>query len=735
MRARPIACLAFLMFLLLTILPAGLFYEPLQLEEKCEGQLVGEAGRRTYKDDRMQLELYHCRIQTEKKSFETEYLLVYLTDTTEYPVGAVLSLSGTIYPVTEPTNPGQFDSRLYYGGKGISYTVYAKKAEVLSLHPKPVREGLLRLQRRIGRVYDAVLDAKDSSLLKAMVLGEKTELDRELKELYQKNGISHLLAISGLHISLVGLGLYRGIRRLTGSCGAAGVLTVLLIAAYGWMTGASISAVRAAAMCSLVVLADLLGRTYDMLTAIGAVALIFMVTNPLSIKQSAFLLSFGAVLAIGLLQPLWRLYGVFQGKMLQSLGVGLSVLSVTFPLLLRFFCEYPLYSTLLNLLVIPLMSVLMTAGIVCGLVGLLWLPAARVPGFVCHLILKLYEGLGERCMAIPGAVLHVGSPNLWKVALYYGVLSLVLLVLYREKRREKYWRGKAPFYPKKRLLAGSMAALFLAAGLLCLRFYTGLSVTMLDVGQGDGIFFRGPDGTTYLCDGGSSNVSDVGTYRILPFLKSEGIETLDYLMISHMDKDHISGVQELLEESKKGGAIRIGHGVLPDLSVKDEAYMEMETLFSEAGVPVLYMGTGDRLSGEDFSLTCLWPDREAVSDDRNDLSLVLLAEYGEFQMLLTGDIGEETEARIAASGLLEPVEILKTAHHGSRYSSSAAFLSQVRPAVSLISCSATNRYGHPGEETLKRLQDVGSRVLITRDCGAIRVWTDGRVVKVKGYVN
>lgn len=735
MRARPVACLALLMFLLLTILPAGLFYEPLQLEEKCEGQLVGEAGRRTYRDDRMQLELYHCRIQTEKKSFETEHLLVYLTDTTEYPVGAVLSLSGTIYPVTEPTNPGQFDSRLYYGGKGISYTVYAEKAEVLSFHPKPVREGLLRLQGQIGQVYDAVFDAKDSGLLKAMVLGEKGELDGELKELYQKNGISHLLAISGLHISLVGLGFYRGMRRLTGSCMISGIPTVLLIAAYGWMTGASISAVRAAAMCSLVVLADLLGRTYDMLTAIGAAALIFMATNPLSVKQSAFLLSFGAVLAIGLLQPLWRLYGAFQGKLLQSLGVGLSVLVVTFPLLLRFFCEYPLYSTFLNLLVIPLMSVLMAAGLVCGFTGLLWLPAAKGPGFICHLILKLYEGLGERCMVLPGAVLHVGSPPAWKVALYYGALSLVLFILYREKRRKKYWREKEPFYPKKRLLAGSTAAMLLAAGLLCLRFYTGLSVTMLDVGQGDGIFFRDPDGTTYLCDGGSSNVSDVGTYRILPFLKSEGIRTLDYLLISHMDKDHIGGVQELLGESRKDGSIRIGHGVLPDLSVKDEAYMEMERLFSEAGVPILYMGTGDRLSGKDFSLTCLWPEKTAAFDDRNELSLVLLAEYGEFQMLLTGDIGPRAEAGIAASGLLRPVEVLKTAHHGSRYSTGAAFLGQVRPAVSLISCSAANRYGHPGEETLKRLLAVGSRVLITKDCGAIRVWTDGRKVRVRTYVN
>jgi len=734
MRPRPVLCLALLMFWLLTILPAGLFYEPRQIEEKCEVQIIGQVSRRTYKNDKTQLDLTNCQVQSEGVQFHATHLLIYLTDTAEYPVGAVLSLSGTVYPTEEPTNPGQFDSRLYYEGRGISYTVFAERASVLSLHPKPLREGLLQLKERIATVYDEVFKGQESGLLKAMVLGEKSELDADVKELYQRNGISHLLAISGLHISLVGLGLYHFLRKVTGSCALAGVPTVCLIAAYSWMTGASISAVRAAAMCALAVAADLAGRTYDMLTAIGAVGIILMLTEPLCVKQSAFLLSFGAVFAIGLLQPLWRLYWPRQGRLLQSVSMGLSVLAVTFPLLLRFFFEYPLYSTVLNLLVIPLMSVLMIMGILCGLLGLVWLPGARLAGIPCTLILRLYEGLGKGCLKLPGAVLSVGKPQLWKVIFYYLVFIAAVFLLYREKQRKKYWRAKEPFRPRRKLLVCCATSLGLAACLLCLRVHTGMTVTMLDVGQGDGIFFCGPGGTACLYDGGSSNVSKVGSYRILPFLKSEGVKKLDYIMISHMDKDHISGICELLEDSQKPGGFQIGHAVLPALQVKDDAYLEMEALFTEAKIPILYMGAGDKLVGEELSFTCLWPAPDALSDDRNDLSLVLLAEYGEFQMLLTGDIGESTEQKLAASGALEPVEILKTAHHGSRHSSKEAFLSQVQPSVSLISCSATNRYGHPGEETLKRLADAGSRVFITRDCGAVQVWTDGHVVKVRGFV-
>ena len=733
MRQRPVACFALLVFCILCLLPARLFYEPLQVSEKCDVQVTGRVFRRVQREEDTQIYLKNCQIHRGEHIFDTNRLLVYLIGTADYSVGTDLSLSGTIYPAEEPTNPGQFNSRLYYQGKKIAYTLYADRAFVLGVHPSPVLERLLLWKETWMQVFEKVFDERDSALLKAMVLGAKEELDPEVKKLYQRNGISHLLAISGLHISLVGMGLYRLLRRISGSYLFSGICSVFFLAGYGWVTGASISAVRAVLMCSLAILADLLGRTYDMLTALAAAALVLMVTNPLCVKQSAFLLSFGAVLGIALWQPLFRLYWKRAGKLQQSLLVSMSVLWITFPLLLCFFYEYPLYSTLLNLLVIPLMSLLMVCGILCGLSGLVHLGIARLFVVPCHLILSLYEWSGERCLRLPGAVLKIGSPALWKILLYYGMLSVALLILYREKRRGKYWRKREEFRPKKRVLAGSLCVLCLCVGLLCLRVHRGLTITMLDVGQGDGVFLRLPSGVTCLYDGGSSNVKGVGERRILPFLQSEGVRTLDYILISHMDQDHISGLKELIEDSRGEGGIRIGHGVLPDLAVRDESYQEMEQLLEEAGIPVVYMGAGDSLREQEFDFVCLWPERGEKSEDRNDLSLTLMAEYGEFQMLLTGDIGTEVEQRLVASGRLTKVEVLKVAHHGSRYSSTEGFLKAVRPVVSLISCSATNRYGHPGEETLKRMQEVGSKVLITKDCGAVKVWTDGEGVRIHTF--
>lgn len=733
MKQRPAACLALLVFLFLRLLPAGFFYETLSISAKCEAQVTGRVSRRTEKDDRMQVYLTDCQVQCGSETFEAEQILAYLPDSTSYPIGTDLSLSGTIYPTEEPANPGQFNSRLYYQGKGIACTFFAKRAEALAVHPCYIREGLLVFREKVMDIYEQMFDEKNSGLLQAMVLGAKEGLEEETKQFYQRNGISHLLAISGLHISLVGMGFYQLLKRGAGSCVWAGIPSILFLCAYGWMTGASVSAVRAAFMCTMAIAADMAGRTYDLLTAAGVAALLLMFVNPLYAFQSAFLLSFGSVMSVGLLQPLWGLYREKTGQAVQALFMSVSIQMVTFPLLLCFFYEYPLYSTFLNLLAIPLMSVLMVCGILCGLCGLVYLPAARLFTVPCRLILSVYEWSGNRCLALPGSVLITGSPAGWKLFFYYGMLCMGLFLLYQERRKKKYWRKQEPFRPRRRVLAGVLCGMAVCALSLCMRVHTGVQITMLDVGQGDSVCLKSPGGITCLYDGGSSSVKKAGAYRILPFLKWSGTGSVDYILISHMDQDHINGLEELIADSVTPGGIRIGHAVLPSLVCPDEAYEQMEARFQEAGIPVLHMGAGDRLSDGDFSLTCLWPGEEDRSDDRNDLSMVLLAEYGEFQMLLTGDIGKETENRLAASGRLTDVEILKTAHHGSRHSSTEAFLRAVRPEVSLISCSAANRYGHPGEETLQRIREAGSRIYITKDCGAIRIWTDGKRVRVKSF--
>ena len=174
MRQRPVACAAFLLFLTLLLMPAEFFYKTPQLTEKCKAEVLGYVERRTWKNEKMQLLLEDCQIRTGEDEFQEDRLLVYTKNPTEYEVGSILSLSGTIYPIEEPTNPGQFNSRLYYAGKGISYTLYADQVNHMGGMVHPVKEQLLQLQKRIGQIYETVLKEPEDGILKAMVLGDNT---------------------------------------------------------------------------------------------------------------------------------------------------------------------------------------------------------------------------------------------------------------------------------------------------------------------------------------------------------------------------------------------------------------------------------------------------------------------------------------------------------------------------------------------------------------------------------
>ncbi len=252
------------------------------------------------------------------------------------------------------------------------------------------------------------------------------------------------------------------------------------------------------------------------------------------------------------------------------------------------------------------------------------------------------------------------------------------------------------------------------------------------------------NGTTYLIDGGSSDISRVGTYRLQPFLLSQGTDYLDFAVITHSDNDHISGLKELIEN----GNIAIGKLVMPEIENKDEAYLALEALAQDNNISVQYIGTGDYIMDGGVRILCLHPSSGYQADSTNGYSTVLSVSYGKFDMLLTGDLEKDGENRVMK--LLEdekqwnqyfsdmindipPVidyDVLKVAHHGSKNSTFDAFLKLINPEVSLISCGRNNSYGHPHQELLERLENSGSRILITYETGAITIKTNGKSMEV-----
>ena len=760
----------------------------------------------------------------------TENILCYLREGVPEPeIGSMVILKGTLKNFQQPTNPGQFNAPFYYQILRISFRLNQAEIQVKSDRFYKIAEGLYQLRRKAGSKVDALLPEQEASVMKTMLLGEKGILDEEIKGLYQRNGIAHILAISGLHISMIGMGLYQLLRRAGLKIKLSAILASMIIVLYGMMTGFAVSAIRAIAMFLLQMLAQILGRTYDRITALAVAAVLVLVEQPLYLFHSGFQFSFLCVLGISLILPV--LGNVRKGK---KLFEGVALMAVTLPVYLGVFYQIPVYSMFLNFIVLPMMSILMGAGIVMILAAFLCRPLAIPAAWLITGILMVYERLGLFTEKLPHHYWTPGCPAKWQLAVYVAVL-IIIAALGRTKR-------KAVLYQKdcihrrggcakeilqeqnKRIrriachggkwistygIPVGICWVFLLLGVVILtwRFRPELKVTFLDVGQGDCIFLQTENGDSYLTDGGSSSVSKVGKYRMIPFLKYQGASQIKAVFVSHADSDHYNGIAELLEQAELEG-IRVENLVLTDIAdeCRSEGYEELVELAGQNGITVQLLHEGQQLQDGELLFQCLHPSKGYRAEDLNETSMVLLVTYREFSMLLTGDVqgageehltqelqdwkepgvtqmqdvirisGEEEsmeeesmeeesieeqsieeesieEQSIEDERIEEQIEekrpqnkmganhteteltILKVAHHGSKNSTSEEFLKAANPKLAIISCGEGNRYGHPHEETLERLDKVDVPWFCTKDYGAITVTVDDKSrVQVRGYI-
>lgn len=694
-------------------------------------RLCGQIYRKTKKEDIWILYLKGIRMQEQGESeIEAEdNLLVYLSNGQEERVpeyGQYIRVSGTISFFQNASNPGNFNQRFYYRKQGITGALkQARLEEIRAFTGKAgwkyrLLEWMSDIREKTAEQILAYLGEEKGGVLCSMMLGDRAYMDEEVRENYQKSGIGHLLAISGLHVSFVGMGIYEILRHasFTRTFAAGGSCAVLIL--YAVLTGGSISAVRAAVMFLIRMGAEVTGREYDGLTAAGTAMLLMLSFNPLQLFDAGFLLSFGAVLGVYLILPFWQTEG--EAKWKRTIKMSLSVQLAVLPIMLYYYYEISPYSIFWNLLAVPLAGIVLAcgfAGILTGTVvsGGLW--PARISYGISGLILGIYEEGSRIMLEIPGARWVAGRPGTVQILAYYMVLA-VMLACFR-------------FGKKKAAYTGILAAVLL------MGFPHGrageLEIYMMNVGQGDAFFLRGPKGGTYLIDGGSSTVSDVGKYRIEPFLKSEGVGKLDYVWVSHGDIDHLGGIEEMLKRQKYG--IRIERIVLPGERFWDEKLYEFAQTATEYGAKVYTVEAGQILREGEMELFCIWPgdekEKEEMPEPGNEASMVLALRYRRFDMLFTGDLENDAEDTVSArigelqeqKKLSDRFEVLKVGHHGSRNATSERLLEITRPDAAWVSAGEKNRYGHPHEEVLERLANWGVSLYNTKDGHAVKLCTDG----------
>ncbi|MBP5194993.1 MAG: ComEC/Rec2 family competence protein, partial [Lachnospiraceae bacterium] len=498
---RPLAlfCVLFLLIIRLILWITGPPDDPYEGLNGDEVAITGKVVKKEHKNGKEAIYLKEVSLTSEgtfsagdHQEYNSCGLILYIkTDeaTDSVPLyGSRISVQGKVSLFREARNPGAFDMRGYYLCKGFGAAVYPSDDtypfEYVSEEYSVWKELLWRVRLKLEVIFSSVLDEEDAGVMRAMLLGDKSELSQDLKSLYQMSGIAHILAISGLHISIIGMGLYRGLRKMTLPVLPAAVTGALIMTAYAQMTGSGTSTIRAVTMFLVMVVGDSLRKSYDLPTALALSAFTTVFTDPYEIMTSGFLLSYGAVFGIAVFFPSvkgnirpdeWLLtedhsvWGKFVRKAFDAVTGGICVTAFTMPLIAATYYEIPVYSFVLNLLVVPLMTILMCAGILILIAGTIFLPAAYMPAAVCHAVLAFYRLLCETSSSLPFSHFICGSPNTLQIIICYAVF--ISVVVFGKKWKMIFRVTVIP--------AGLM--------LLFFRAPRGFGVTMLDVGQGDGI--------------------------------------------------------------------------------------------------------------------------------------------------------------------------------------------------------------------------------------------------------
>ncbi len=702
--------------------------------------------------------------------------------------GQICSVKGRFLELSPATNEGEFSLPSYYKGEGISGVFQAKTIELVRGESSPFAKELFTLKQSLGNRIDALFPEETAGFLKSLFLGERSGITLSEKSLYQSAGISHILAISGLHLSLLGGFFYRLLRKTKLSSLLSSLITSFFLFSYFLFTGSSHSAFRALFMLFLRFAAIQLGKGKDLLSQLSFALLFLLWLNPLSLYSIGMQCSFFTLFVFFLLEErpgkavrkkkekalskickkhtlgfskhpsLLLKFPAYLSKLIPCLlstlphrlqGSFLFYLAML-PLFSLTQFSFPLYAPLLNLLLLPLLPFFFLLGAVS--IFLSYLPEQDFlllrllsfsSRFLLNLLFQIFHLFMEKSLALPFSQILLGKMQALSVMLYFLFLYLLF------------------FFPK----AKSLSLLLSLGFLLSLPLYLPnppkeLEIAALDVGQGDGFVLR-KGALVFTIDNGSTSKNLFPEQIFFPYCKAKRIQHIDYALLTHCDRDHISGIQALLE---KHPSISLSHLILPASALQDHRYDLLKRLAYNHGADVSYWQKGDELvfseqgiclstkktawaenpstskkrgpdtKGHQLHIRCFYPNDASYMEEANAHSIGCLLEYGHFRMLFTGDMPKESEEALLencreteASPI---VDVLKLAHHGSKTSSCPSFLSETRAKFALFSYGKKNRYGHPHKSTVENCKKYRLFPLETAKLGEILIKTNGEQFEI-----
>ena len=578
------------------------------------------------------------------------------------------------------------------------------------------------VQNNIKESMYKLLPKDKRELAVGIMIGDKGELDDEIITDFKNSSLTHMLAVSGAHISYVILGLSLLLKKTSSRLKKIFIICFLIF--FVGVTNFTPSVQRASIMAILMMVSPMLYRRHDTYTSIAFSCLIILIINPYSILDIGFQLSFGGTLGIILLYNNLTQKFKNQGKIRQyifsSICVSACANLIITPVMAFNFNTISLTFWISNLLAGSFLGIIIIFGFFVYIIAQLCFPIAQIVSIPLKYLISILLSIAKYCSRIPFSSITIRTPYLFEILIYYSILY----VLFNYIRLKKY---------TKNIISMCLVFVLIANSVMYMQNHGNMMIYFIDVGQGDSTLINTARNKTVLIDGGGSESSsfDVGEKTLLPYLLDRKITVLDFVIISHFDSDHCGGILFLMEHMK------IKNIIISKQGKESANYSKFKSIVMDKGISVKFVKKGDRVKIDNTTyLDVLFPSNDFISENiLNNNSIVAKICYNNFSILFTGDIEEIAENELCTkyenTNKLE-ANILKVAHHGSKTSSTTEFVKLVRPQIALIGVGEKNKFGHPNDGVIQRLKNDNVKIYRTDKMGEISLRINNKgEIKVK----
>lgn len=625
-------------------------------------------------------------------------------------------------------NPGQFDYKNYLSGKGIYLLTYVNRIDSIEILKRNAGNILIQniiepVKIHVNQMIKSNLSANNGAILKALLLGEKKDIENRILDQFKNVGVVHVLAISGLHVGFIVLFIFVLLSFFRLNYNTKIIILLLILFIYVAVINFKAPVVRASIMAGLYFLAKVSERKINLFNIVFFAAFIILLIDPHELFNPGFQFSFVAVLSIVYGYPKLNTMFPLKSKLREGNNrskvriyfskfiwdpflVSIAAVLGTLPLTIYYYGIIPTYALVANIIVIPLIGLIVILGLLLVIFSLISSTITSSLGIFIDLLFDLLKYVISVFDKLPYSHFHSTTPSIITIIL---LLILVYLLFNFASR-------------KHRTTALAIATIIILINLETTNNSGDLEVTFLDVGQGDASFIKFPNNESMLIDGGDATKKwDQGKNAIIPFLNYNNVSRLKYAVASHPHNDHIGGLIEILN------TIKVDTLVISSYKFNTKKYLEMVKTCELNKIPIMYVKKGDKLHPDSSCrVYILHPTKEFVEEhdysgeECNNSSIVMKIQYGENGILFTGDAEKDAEHAYSKYGDFLESEIIKMGHHGSKTSSTQQLLNYVNPLAAVISVAERNKFRHPSPITIWKMKNYNIKPFLTSRNGAVQ---------------